>query len=127
MSPVVGDFLAVGQLTLVLYHDCLAIAGGAPQEFELLVQQLKTLHTTMNSFDKEFRNPQSVLVRSGEDHQQMIGEILAKVNETLNKMTDIFRKHRNLGNTARSGVKRTWDKFKWKWDAKDVDGLRSKV
>lgn len=127
MSLAVGDFLAIGQVAWILYRDCIAIARGAPQEFKLLVEELKTLHMVMKSFDEEFKNPDSVLVRSGEDRHKMIGEILTRLNETLDTLTDIFRKHRNLGSTVRSGVKRTWDKFKWTLDAKEVDGLRSKV
>lgn len=42
----VGDFIAAGELTWRLYRDCFLIARGAPQEFRMLVDELKTLHAT---------------------------------------------------------------------------------
>lgn len=123
----VGDFLAAANLAWTLYHDCILVARGAPQEFRMLVEELKTLHMMMKSLDIEFKDPDSVLVRAGEDRHRMIGEMLRRIIEILHTLTDAFNKHRNLGSTARSKFKRGWDKFKWALDAKDIDGLRSKV
>ena len=124
----VGDFLTVGSLAWTLYRDCILLARGAPQEFKMLVEELKTLHMMMKSFHDEFLDPDSVLVKAGEDRHRMIKSILDRINGILTALNDAFRKHCNLGSTARVGrLKRGWDKFKWALDAKDVDGLRSKV
>lgn len=123
----IGDFLAVGNLAYVLYNDLIKVARGAPEEFRLLVHELTTLHTMMRSFDEEFKNKDSVLARAGQDRHKLIGEILARINTTLKALNVCFEKHRNLGSTARKGIKRSWDKIKWALDVKDVDELRSKV
>ena len=124
----VGDFLTIGKLAWDLYHDCFLIARGAPQEFKLLVEELKTLHAMMQMFDKEFQDPQSILLRSGgDDRKKMISQMMESIRQTLNGLNEAFRKHRNLGSTTRSTMKRGWDKFKWSLNSRDVDGLRSKV
>jgi hypothetical protein len=126
-GPGVGDVIAVGKLAWDLYHDCFLVARGAPQEFRLLVDELKTLHASMKVFKEEFKDPNSVLSRAGEDRLRMVGQLVEQVNQTLKGLESCFKKHRNLGNASRSGVKRGWDKFRWSIDAKDVDGLRNKV
>ena len=103
----VGDFLAVGELAWKLYHDCFLIAKGAPQEFKLLVDELKTLHMTMCPFSEELKDPESILVRSGEDRKKMLQEMLGTIQQTLNGLDEAFRKHRNLGSTTRSGLKKS--------------------
>jgi len=122
------DFLAVGNLAWTLYRECILLARGAPKEFIMLVEELKTLHMMMKSFHDEFQDPDSVLVKAGEDRHRMIKSILDRINEILTALNEAFRKHCNLGTTARVGrLQRSWDKLKWALDAKDVDGLRSKV
>ncbi|KAF8453062.1 hypothetical protein BDZ91DRAFT_686858, partial [Kalaharituber pfeilii] len=123
----VGDFLAVGKIAWALYRDCYLIARGAPQEFRLLVDELKTLHATMLVLDEETKDPKSILAQAGENRQQMLKEILKSIEEALNALNDVFRKHRKLGSIDRSSFKRQWDKFKWSVDAKDVDALRNKL
>ncbi|KAF8459290.1 hypothetical protein BDZ91DRAFT_700866 [Kalaharituber pfeilii] len=123
----VGDFLAVGKLAWTLYREGFLVARGAPREFRLLVDELKTLHTMMLAFAEEVENADSILIRAGEDRQKMVKNILNGIEETLSGLNDAFRKHRNLGSTSRSGFKRQWDKFKWAVDASDVDELRNKL
>jgi hypothetical protein len=57
----------------------------------------------------------------------MVKQLLEQVKQTLANLESAFRKHRNLGNASRSGMKRGWDKIQWSIDAKDIDGLRNKV
>lgn len=123
----VGDFIAAGEFTWRLYHDCFLIARGAPQEFRVLVDELKTLHVTMKLFEDEFQDPTSILVRAGKDRLRMVQDLLEQVKLVLKGLNEAFVKHRNLGNGSRNGVKRGWDQFKWAVGAKDVDGLRNKV
>ncbi|KAI5855155.1 hypothetical protein BZA05DRAFT_429113, partial [Tricharina praecox] len=123
----VGDFAAVGKLAWYLYHDCFLVAKGAPQEFRLLVDELKTLHATIKLFEDEFGDPNSVLVRAGEDRLRMVEDLLAQVMHVLNGLREAYDKHRNLGNVSRTSFKRGWDQFKWAVGVKDVEGLRSKL
>jgi cell division septal protein FtsQ len=123
----VGDFIAVGQLAWRLYQDCYRIARGAPHEFRLLVDELKTLYTTMKLFEDELKDPNSVLVKAGEERLQMVKDLLEKVKQVLKGLDDSFNKHRKLGDVTRKGLKVMWDQFQWARYAKDVDGLRNKV
>jgi len=123
----VGDFFAVGGLAWRLYHDCFLVAKGAPHEFRLLVDELKTLHATMKLFEDEFNDPTSVLVLAGEEQLRMVQNLLEQVKHVLKGLQEVYIKHRKLGNVSRTAVKRGWDQFKWAVGAKDVDGLRNKV
>jgi hypothetical protein len=51
----IGDIIAVGNLAWELYYDFFLVARGAPQEFRLLVDELKTLHATMKLLRKSPR------------------------------------------------------------------------
>lgn len=123
----VGDVIAVGKLAWDLYHDCYLVARGAPQEFKLLVEELKTLHAAMKMFEDELKNADSLLARSGEDRRNMVQNMLDQVKAVLLDLHTVFNKHRNLGNSSRQGIRKGWDRIKWSLDAKDVDGLRNKV
>jgi len=129
MSPgiSVGDFIAVGELAWRLYQDCYRIARGAPHEFRVLVDELKTLYMTMKLFGDELKDPDSVLVKAGEERLQMVKDLLEKVKQVLKGLNDSFNKHRKLGDVTRKGLKAMWDQFQWARYAKDVDGLRNKV
>jgi hypothetical protein len=123
----VGDFIAVGQLAWRLYEDCYRIARGAPHEFRLLIDELKTLYMSMKLFENELNDPNSVLVKAGEERLQMVKDLLEKVKQVLKGLDDSFNKHRKLGDVTRKGLKAMWDQFQWARYAKDVDGLRNKV
>lgn len=123
----VGDVIAVGKLAWDLYHDCYLVARSAPQEFKLLVEELKTLHAAMKMFEDELKNADSLLARSGEDRRNMVQNMVDQVKAVLIDLQAVFNKHRNLGNNSRQGIKKGWDRVKWSFDAKDVDGLRNKV
>jgi len=123
----VGDFIAVGQLAWRLYQDCYRVARGAPHEFRQLIDELKTLYTNMKLFEGELEDPNSVLVKAGEERLQMVKDLLEKVKQVLKGLNDSFNKHRKLGNVTRKGLKAMWDQFQWARYAKDVDGLRHRV
>lgn len=123
----VGDIIAVGELAWKLYHDCYLVARGAPQEFKLLVDELKTLHMSMKMFQEELENNDSILSRSGDDRKKMLQDMVAQVKTILDGLFEIFQKHRNIGNASRSRLKRGWDQLKWSINAKEVDALRNKV
>ena len=124
----VGDFIAVGEIAWRLYHEGFLIARGAPQDFRLLVEELRSLHTTMKLFEDEFKDPNSILVLAGEERLGTVKDLLGEVKQVLKGLQDAFDKHRKLGNLSRTAFKRGWDQVKWAAvGAKDVDGLRTKV
>jgi hypothetical protein len=123
----VGDFTTVGQLAWRLYEDCYRIARGAPHKFRLLVDELKTLYMSMKMFEKELNDPNSVLVKAGDERLQMVKDLLEKVKQVLKGLDDCFNKHCKLGDVTRKGLKAMWDQFQWARYSKDVEGLRNKV
>jgi hypothetical protein len=123
----VGDFIAVGQLAWRLYQDCYRIARGAPHEFRLLVDELRMLYTNMKLFEDELNDPNSVLVKAGEERLQMVQGLLENVKQVLKGLDDSFNKHRKLGDVTREGLKGIWDQFQWALHEKSVGSMRNKV
>ncbi|KAI5840126.1 hypothetical protein DFP73DRAFT_197664 [Morchella snyderi] len=124
----VGDFLAVSQLAWKLYHDCYVVSRGAPQEFQLLLQEITTLSQSIKLLELEAQDSNSTLVRSGEDRVRMVKEMLSRVEVTLKELEKHAKKYEKLGDSSRSKVRRhIWAKFKWSIDAPDLDALRNKL
>lgn len=123
----VGDFIAVGNLAFNIYRQCYLVAKGAPQEFQLLLSELTTLSTSIRLLQEECQNPESVLVRSGEDRIRMVKELLKRVENTLLDLQVFERKYAKLMDPSRPRTKQIWDKLKWSYDAADIDSLKNKV
>lgn len=124
----VGDFIAVSQLAWNLYRYCYVVSRGAPQEFQLLLQEITTLSQSIKLLELEAQDPNSTLVRSGEDRIRMVKEMMSRVEVTLKELEKHAKKYEKLGDSSRSKVrKQLWAKFKWAVDASDLDALRNKV
>ena len=108
-----------------LYRDCYEIARGAPQEFRLLHGEISTLSHSLNILREEVKDPNSTLVRAGEDRVRMVNEMVSHIGETLNLLEKVAKKYGILG----SGSKRRqiWVKFKWSVEFSKIDALRNKV
>lgn len=122
-----GDFIALGNLAFTLYRQCYLVAKGAPQEFQLLLSELTTLSTAIRLLQEEYQDPNSVLVRSGEDRILMVKEVLKRVENTLLDLQAFEKKYAKLIDPSRARAKQIWDKFKWSYDAADIESLRNKV
>ncbi|KAF8543319.1 hypothetical protein BDD12DRAFT_820835 [Trichophaea hybrida] len=123
----IGDFIAVGDLAWRLYRQCYLVARNAPQEFQILTKELGTLHTTVKILHEEVANPDSVLVKSGEDRIRMVNEMIDRVRDTLNAMEKFAAKYGKMMDNDRAKWKHRWDKFKWSLEASELDGLRNKL
>lgn len=123
----VGDFLAVTELAWNLYRNCYVVARGAPEEFQHLVREIATLSQSIQFLQEEASNPNSTLVRSGEDRIRMVREMISRVEVTLKELDIQAKKYAKLGDTSRAKRKQIWDKFKWSVDASSLDSLRNKV
>lgn len=123
----VGDFLAVTELAWSLYRYCYVVARGAPQEFQLLLQEITMLSQSIQLLQEEAKDPNSTLVRSGEDRIKMVREMMSRVEETLKELQKHAKKYEKLGDSSRAKRKQIWDKFKWSVDATSLDSLRNKV
>jgi hypothetical protein len=121
----VGDFISVGQLAFRLYRDCFKAAKGAPQEFQALKGELSNLHNALKILEEEVKNPESVLIKAGEDRVRMVNEMVSNVGVTLKKLEKVAAKFGILGDGSKG--KKIWVKFKWSVDFSGVDSLRNKV
>jgi hypothetical protein len=122
----VGDFVGTMQLAFNLYSYCFKVARDAPKEFDLLVRQLATIRASIELLAVEAENPESTLVRSGEDRVRLVGEVLDGIKETLRELQKHIDKYGKLGK-SQSSLKKVWAQFKWSLDASDLDSLRNKV
>jgi hypothetical protein len=91
----IGDFVAVGQLAFKLYRDCFKVAKGAPQEFQVLKGELSNLHNALKILEEEVKNPESVLIKAGEDRVRMVNEMVSNVGVTLKKLEKVAAKFGN--------------------------------
>lgn len=123
----VGDFVAVTELAWNLYRHCYVVARGAPQEFQLLLQEIAMLSKSIQLIQEEAKDPNSTLVRSGPDRINMVREVVGRVEETLKELRKHAQKYEKLGDNSRGKRKQLWDKFKWSVDATNLDSLRNKV
>jgi hypothetical protein len=121
----IGDFVAVGQLAFKLYRDCFKVAKGAPQEFQVLKGELSNLHNVLKILEEEVKNPESVLIKAGEDRVRMVNEMVSSVDVTLKKLEKVAAKFGILGDASKG--RKIWVKFKWSVNFSAVDSLRNKV
>ncbi|KAI5782058.1 hypothetical protein DFH27DRAFT_488134 [Peziza echinospora] len=136
MSIAIGDILALTQLAWNLYRKCYVVGKDAPSEFLNLTSEIATLSQSLKMLEEELANPESILVRAGEDRQRMVAEMVRRVGGTLGELERFAGKYAGLGRGAgekgeKGGGggwrKRFWEKFKWSLDAADMEGLRSKL
>lgn len=123
----VGDFIAVAELSWNLYRYCYVVARGAPHDFQLLLQEITTLSQSIKFLQLEAQDPNSTLVRAGEDRVRMVKEMMNRVEVTLKDLEKHAKKYEKLGDSSRSKRKQIWDKLKWSVDASELDTLRNKV
>lgn len=123
----VGDFLAVTELAWNLYRYCYVVARGAPQEFQLLLQEITSLSQSIQLLQEEAKDPNSTLVRAGDARIIMVKEMMGRVEVTLRELEKHAKKYEKLGDSTRAKRKQMWSKFKWSVDATNLDSLRNKV
>lgn len=123
----VGDILNASQLAFNLWKYCYKVARDAPDEFKLLVGEISTLSHSITFLGDEVKDPNSTLMRGGDDRIRMMCEMMARGTVTLNELQKIAVKYDKLGNLSRGKLKQAWTKFKWSVDASDLDALRNKV
>lgn len=66
-NAAIGDVIAVGKLAWTLYRDCYQVARDAPQDFQLLVQEVSTMSNSLALLQEEVKDPESVIFQSGEE------------------------------------------------------------
>jgi hypothetical protein len=125
-GPSVGDFVGTAQLAYNLYKYCYKVARDAPPEFKLLVAELAAMRVSIDLLAEESENPESILMRGGENRIRMLDELLGRVRGTLKELQKHADKYGKLGD-SRPSLKKVWAQFKWSVGASDLDSLRNKV
>lgn len=123
----VGDFAGAAQLAWNLYRYCYKVARDAPEEFKHLLGEITILSQSIRLLEEEAANPNSTMVRAGEDRVRMVKEMMVRVEVTLEELKKHAEKYEKLGDGTLPRRKKIWAKFKWATDASDLDSLRNKV
>lgn len=123
----VGDFAGILQLSWTLYRYCYKVARDAPEDFKLLLGEITMLSQSIRLLEEEASDPDSTMVRAGEDRVRMVKEMIVRVEVTLNELQKHAAKYDKLGDIKLSKRKQIWSKFKWSTDATELDSLRNKV
>lgn len=123
----VGDFAGAAQLAWSLYRYCYKVARDAPEDFKLLLGEITILSQSIRLLEEEAANPESTMVRAGEDRVRMVKEMMVRVEITLTELKKHAQKYDKLGDVDMSRWKKIWAKFKWSTDAADLDALRNTV
>lgn len=123
----VGDILGTGQLAFKLWKHCYKVARDAPEDFKVLVADIATLSQSITFLGEEINDPNSTLMRAGDDRIRMMREMMVRVEATLMELEKIADKYDKLGSLSRGRMKQAWTKFKWSVDASDLDAVRNKV
>lgn len=123
----VGDFAGILQLSWTLYRYCYKVARDAPEDFKLLLGEITMLSQSIRLLEEEASDPDSTMVRAGEDRVRMVKEMIVRVEVTLKELQKHAAKYDKLGDVKLSKRKQIWSKFKWSTDATELDALRNKV
>jgi hypothetical protein len=121
----VGDILAAGSLAWTLYNNCYKVARGAPEEFRLLLGEISNVSNSLRLLNDEIHNPDSVLVRAGQERVQMVNDMVSRVQVTLTSLQKVAKEYEVLQSTSKG--KHVWKKFKWSIEFSNLDSLRNKV
>ena len=108
-----------------LYRDCYKVARNAPNEVQLLTDELKTLSGSLAILQDEAKDPDSILVQAGADRVQMVNDMVQGIGNTLHKLEDAAKKYGILVSSSKR--KHLWTKLKWSLELSSIDALRAKV
>jgi hypothetical protein len=89
----VGDFIAIGQLTWLVYKAC----KGACSEFQELSRELSTLYTILHELEDDAKTPTSLLNRHGSARKPELDILLGNLSTTVKLVEDIVRRYHSLG------------------------------
>lgn len=101
------------------------MARGAPQEFQLVTNELSNLSNSIKILQNEVDDPKSTLVQAGEDRVRMVNGMMTEIKYTLNALENVAKKYEILGSASRG--KQIWVRFKWSTELASIDKLRGKV
>jgi hypothetical protein len=123
----IGDFIAAGELAHRLWREVYMVARTAPEEVRSLSSELSVLSQSIRLLVECASNPESILVRAGEERVQLVNTMISGANETLLRLEAFAKKHQFVGSEAPSKLRRGFNKWRYVIDASTINKLRSKV
>lgn len=107
----VGDLLGTARLAYNLWKYWYKIARDAPEGFQHLVSEINTLSQSLRFLEEETCDPNSTLMKAGQDRIRMLNELILHIAVTLNEQEKIAKKYERLRTTlspSSSGMKQMW-------------------
>ena len=89
------------------------------------MNELSTLSNSLTILQQEAKDPKSTLSCAGDDRVRMVNEMIAGIEDTLNRLRKVASKYAILGTGSKA--KQLWVKFKWSAEFSSIDRLRNKV
>jgi hypothetical protein len=125
----VGDFLAVGELAKSLYEDIYKVARDAPKDVEVLSKDLSVLRSSIDLLVSDSQDPDSILIKAGQDRVNQTNEVMRQTNQTLQGLDQLLRKYnvRRSAEGFRAKTHLAWDKVKYALDKDSTDELRMRL
>jgi hypothetical protein len=122
-----GDFVTALKIANDLYKDIYLAGRAAPQELQLLRDDIGLLAQSIQLLIDEVKNLESTLVCAGPIRVEMVNTLMSRALETLRELQTIKSKHININTPNRSKIKRILDKTKWALDVPSIEALRGKI
>jgi hypothetical protein len=125
----VGDFVAVVILARDLYKDIYKVARHAPEEVQILGKEIAILAESIDLLIAEIKDPDSILVRAGEDRVALTNNIIDRTKITLSSLQKILLRYdvREKPGDLRGKLRFAWDRVKFAADYASIDELRTKL
>lgn len=95
----------------------------------MILQEITALSQSPQLLEADAKDPESTLMKSGEDRIRMVREMIVRVEITLKELDKFSKKYEKLGEAKQGKMisKQVWKKFMWSVDASSLDSLRNKV
>jgi hypothetical protein len=122
-----GDFVAALKIANDLYKDIYLAGRAAPQDLQLLRDDIGLLAQSIQLLMDEVKNPESTLVSAGPVRVEMVNTLMSRALVTLRELQTIKSKHISIDIPSRSKIKRMWDKTRWALDVPSMEALRAKI
>lgn len=120
----ISDVLAIAKLSWELYHGCLVVARGAPDDYRQMVNELASLQGILRTLRDDTSSDNAYLDKLDENRRQMLDRCLESCLETLKSLKKLLVKYRELG---LSDGHQFWLKIKWSTKQKEINSLKNRI
>lgn len=118
------DLSTLTNETWELYQLCLPLADEAPDGFQRLVNELRSLQTSLRAFGNEIGSNTAFFDSMGENREETLGRCVNACFQTLQRLRNLVSRYRELGI---GDGRHVWRKIKWITQRQQVENIRSKL